>query len=53
VTFHIADMAEWALWVRGVERLEPRTIMISSENLLDLYRMFVTVVTVTRALVDR
>lgn len=53
VTFHIADMAEWALWVRGVERLESRTIMISSENLLDLYRMFVTVVTVTRALADR
>jgi D-amino peptidase len=53
VTFLVADMAEMALWVRGVEQVGPRTIVISSENLLDLYRMFVTVVTLTRALVDR
>lgn len=53
VTFLVADMAEMALWVRGVERVGPRTIVISSENLLDLYRMFVTVVTLTRSLVDR
>lgn len=53
VTFLVADMAEMALWVRGVERVGPRTIVLSSENLLDLYRMFVTVVTLTRALVDR
>jgi D-amino peptidase len=53
VTFLVADMAEMALWVRGVERVGPRTIVMSSENLLDLYRMFVTVVTLTRSLVDR
>ena len=53
VTFLVADMAEMALWVRGVERVAARTIVISSENLLDLYRMFVTVVTLTRALADR
>ena len=53
VTFLVADMAEMALWVRGVERVGPRTIAMSSENLLDLYRMFVTVVTLTRSLVDR
>ena len=53
VTFLVADMAEMALWVRGVQRVGPRTIVISSENLLDLYRMFVTVVTLTRSLVDR
>jgi len=53
VTFLVADMAEMALWVRGVERVGPRTIVISSENLLDLYRIFVTVVTLTRSLVDR
>ena len=53
VTFLVADMAGMALWVRGVERVGPRTIVISSENLLDLYRMFVTVVTLTRSLVDR
>ena len=53
VTFLVADMAELALWVRGVERVGPRTVTISSEDLLELYRMFVTVVTLTRSLVDR
>ena len=53
VTFLVADMAEMALWVRDVERSGPRTVRLSSDNLLDLYRMFVTVVTLTRALVDR
>jgi D-amino peptidase len=53
VTFLVADMAEMALWVRGVERVGPRVIAIRSENLLDLYRMFVTVVTLTRSLSDR
>jgi len=53
VTFLVADMAEMALWVHGVERVGPRTVALASENLLDLYRMFVTVVTLTRALVDR
>ena len=53
VTFLVADMAEMALWVRGVERVGSRTVALVSENLLDRYRMFVTVVTLTRALVDR
>ncbi|MGZ6366684.1 MAG: M55 family metallopeptidase [Ktedonobacteraceae bacterium] len=53
VTFLVADMAEMAVWVRGVERVGPRSIRIQSENLLELYRMFVTVVTLTRSLVDR
>jgi D-amino peptidase len=53
VTFLVADMAEMALWVRGVERVGPRTIVLSNKNMLDLYQIFVTVVTLTRALVDR
>ncbi len=53
VTFLVADMAEMACWVRGVERVAARTIKFSGDSLLDLYRMFVTVVTLTRALVDR
>lgn len=53
ITFLVADMAEMAQWVRGVERVAPRTVKLTNENLLDLYRMFVTVVTLTRALVDR
>ena len=53
VTFLVADMAEMAVWIRGVERVGPRSIRIQSENLLELYRMFVTVVTLTRSFVDR
>src|SRR5689334_11931137 len=52
ITFLVTDMAEIALWVRGVERVAPRTVRIVGENTLDLYRSFVTVVTLTRALVD-
>jgi D-amino peptidase len=53
ITFLVADMAEWASWIRGVDRVDARTVKLSGENLLDLYRMFVTIVTLTRALVDR
>jgi D-amino peptidase len=53
VTFLVADMAEMAAWIRGVERVGPRTVILSNDNLLDLYRMFVTIVTLTRSLVDR
>ncbi|HEX6483325.1 MAG TPA: M55 family metallopeptidase [Ktedonobacteraceae bacterium] len=53
VTFLVADMAEMAAWIRGVERVGPRTVILGNDNLLDLYRMFVTVVTLTRSLVDR
>jgi D-amino peptidase len=53
VTFLVADMSEMALWIRGVERVGPRSITIQSEDFLELYRVFVTVVTLTRSLVDR
>lgn len=53
ITFLVADMAEMALWIRGVERVSSRTVKVVNEDLLDLYRTFVTIVTLTRALVDR
>jgi D-amino peptidase len=53
ITFLVADMAEMALWIRGVEKVGPRTVKLVSDNLLDLYRTFVTIVTLTRSLVDR
>lgn len=53
ITFLVADMAEMALWIRGVERVATRTVKIVGDNLLDLYRTFVTIVYLTRALVDR
>ncbi len=53
VTFLVADMAEMALWIRDVERVAPRTVKVVGENMLDLYRTFVTLVALTRSLVDR
>ncbi len=53
ITFLVADMADMALWIRGVERVAARTVKVVGENMLDLYRTFVTIVTLTRALVDR
>lgn len=52
VIFQVADMAEMSCRVRGVERIASRTIAIRDENLLDLYRSFVAVILLTRALVD-
>ena len=53
VTFLVADMAEMAQWIRGVERVNSRTVKLVGDNLLDRYRLFVTIVSLTRALVDR
>ncbi|WP_126597756.1 M55 family metallopeptidase [Dictyobacter aurantiacus] len=53
ITFLVADMAEMACWIRGVDRVAPRTVKVVGSNLLDLYRTFVTIVTLTRSLVDR
>ncbi len=53
VTFLVADMAEMSLWVRGVEQVSSRTVRVVDEDLLSVYRTFVTIVTLTRSLVDR
>jgi D-amino peptidase len=42
------DMAEVATWVRGVERLEERTVGIRDDDLLRLYTAFVAVTSITR-----
>ena len=54
LTFLTADMAEMAAWLRGVDVVEgqPRTVAFSGDNTLDLFRTFVTVVMLTRALVE-
>ena len=54
VTFLTADMAEMAAWLRGVEVVagQPRTIRYESADMLDIFRVFVTMVMLTRALVE-
>lgn len=54
LTFLTADMAEMAAWLRGVEVVsgQPRTIHYTSDQPLDIFRTFVTMVMLTRSLVE-
>lgn len=46
------DMAEQATWIRGVHRLDNRTVSFTDDDPLALYRTFVTLVSLTRSLVE-
>jgi D-amino peptidase len=54
LTFLTADMAEMAAWLRGVELVsgQPRTVHFAADDPLALFRTFVTIVMLTRALVE-
>jgi D-amino peptidase len=53
VTFLTSDMAEMATWINGVERTGTRTASVTSDDPLSLYRTFVTIVALTRSIVER
>lgn len=54
LTFLTADMAEMAAWLHGVEVVngQPRTIAFTSDQPLEIFRTFVTIVMLTRSLVE-
>jgi D-amino peptidase len=52
VDFVSPDMAEQATWVRGVERTGPVTVTFADDEPLRLFRTFVTLVHLTRSLVE-
>jgi D-amino peptidase len=54
VTFLTADMAESATWLRGVELVagQTRTVTFEGTDTLALFRTFVTMIQLTRALVE-
>jgi D-amino peptidase len=54
VTFLTADMAESATWLRGVELMDgqTRTVTFEGSDTLALFRTFVTMIQLTRALVE-
>ena len=54
LTFLTADMAEMAAWLHGVEVVDSqaRTIRYTSDSFLDIFRTFVTIVMLTRAIVE-
>ncbi len=53
LTFLTADMAEMATWIRGVDRAGTRAVVVSDDDPLRLYRTFVTLVSLTRTIVER
>ncbi|HEX6543404.1 MAG TPA: M55 family metallopeptidase [Ktedonobacterales bacterium] len=54
VTFLTADMAEMSAWLQGVRLVEgqSRTVLLEGSDPLILFRTFVTMVMLTRALVE-
>lgn len=54
LTFLTADMAEMAAWLHGVEPVagQPRAITYTSDDPLAVFRTFVTMVMLTRAIVE-
>lgn len=52
ITFLTADMAEMATWLPGVQRSAPRTVTVTDGDPLALYRTFVTIVALTRSIVE-
>ncbi len=52
VDFASPDMAEQATWIRGVRRAARRTVVFTDDEPLRLYRTFITLVYLTRSLVE-
>jgi D-amino peptidase len=46
-------MAEMSTWIRGVERAGARVVTITDDEPLRLYRTFVTIISLTRLIVER
>lgn len=53
ITFLTSDMAEMASWIRGVERTAARVVTARDDDPLRLFRTFVTIVALTRSIVER
>ncbi len=53
ITFLTEDMADMATWITGVERSAPRGVTLRDTDPRALYRRFVAVLYLTRALVDQ
>jgi D-amino peptidase len=52
VRFTSPDMAQQATWVRNVSRLDPVTVTLTDDDPLRLFQGFVTLVYLTRSLVE-
>jgi len=53
LTFLTSDMAEMAAWLHGVGRTGTRTVAVTDDDPLRLFRTFVTIIALTRSIVER
>jgi D-amino peptidase len=52
IQFLSPDMAEQATWIRGVTRTDSRTATLTGDEPLDLFQAFITLVYLTRSLIE-
>ncbi|GAC1610664.1 MAG: M55 family metallopeptidase [Mycobacteriales bacterium] len=52
IRFVNADLAQMSTWIDGVSRIDPKTVAITDDDPIRLYRTFVTVVALTRSIVE-
>jgi D-amino peptidase len=52
LTFLLPDMASMAEWIRGVERIGPRTVLLRAGDGLEAYRTFYAIIMLTRSIVE-
>ncbi len=52
IRFTSPDMAEQATWIRGVNRVDPVTVSFADDEPLRLHQTFITLVYLTRSLVE-
>ena len=52
VLFHNGDLAEMATRITGVTKVDARTVTITDDDPIRLFRTFITVVLLTRAIVE-
>jgi len=53
LAFLTSDMAEMATWIRGVQRTSARTVTVTDDDPLRLYRTCVTIIALTRSILER
>jgi D-amino peptidase len=52
VRFYNGDLAELATWLRGVDRVDEKTVQMVDDDPLRLFRTFITSVLLTRAIAE-
>lgn len=52
LTFLVADMASMAEWIRGVDRLGPRTVSFRAADGLEAYGAFYAILTLVRSIAE-